>query len=128
MSKPFSARNQVTGVIYRVLQFEAHHWGKGVILKQSCAFWCLIICSLENWEIPSTSGDIREKPKIYYFVFLTLFQHMNKIAFADIYCDVSFLKNHHQLSFFKYGPVLFILISFYISNSVIYKSCFRYAL
>ena len=95
---------------------------RSVKLCQSCTFWCLIICRLENRENPNTSWDIREKPKNCYFVFIFFWHYgeigntfalpffrLNKIAFTDLQYNVSVLKNHHQLYFFKYGPVFFII-------------------
>ena len=84
-----------------------------------------------------TSGHNRIKPKIGYFVFIFVWYYfntyvkikntflfplfaLNKIAFTDFQYDVSFLKNHHQLCFFKYGPVFLLLIPFYVPNSIMY--------
>jgi hypothetical protein len=121
-----------------------------VKLWQSCAFWYVIICRWENCEFPSTFGDIREKPKNCYFVLIFFWCYfntykkirntfslplfaLNKTAFTDFQYDVLFLRNHHQLYFFKYGPVFFILPfkSFWPPNfsdvsHLSQKSSFRY--
>jgi len=82
-------------------------------------------------QIFITSGGIRQKPKKsnFYFIFLPVyywlfwkingtfwryfFMLFKKIVLV-LSSDVSFLRYHHQLQFFKYGPKLFI--SFFSSS------------
>ena len=47
-------------------------------LGQSCAFMCLTICRLETCKIPSSSGDIREKPIIADFDFIFFWRYLTK--------------------------------------------------
>jgi len=111
-------------------------------LGQSCVFRCLAICRLESLKLLTTSGDIREKPKIFYFVFIFFWHYfktyekigrtfllplfaLKKITFTDFQYAVSLLKHHHQLYFFKYGTVFFMLDfkCFSLPISVMYDTC-----